>query len=226
MTMTLDGALNGAKLMLTARGGSLGRLQGGPVSALAGTWPINIDATMGSATLHVEGGINHPDQLRAYQVRVTGHAANLADLQPLVHFAGLPPMADVNGTAFVSDGTEGELLTSQVSLHTGASDLSAWVPGLLVKDAVLSAPGPGQLAQLTVTGTYQSQPLNVSLTAVQPERLNIGGPLRVSLSAQAAGATLSAHGTMPPGLHAIGRMILRHCRHCWVCGCRRRRTCR
>ena len=110
----------------------------------------------------------------------------------------------MNVTALLADGDQGELRTSQVSGHAGASDLGAWVPGLAVKQAQLSAPGPGQLAQLSVDGTYLDQPLRLAAATTQPDLVGAGAPLPITLSGQAAGASLSAHGTMPTGLGAPG----------------------
>ncbi len=204
MSLTFDGSKGGTPVRLTASSGSLQRLQGGPVSALAGTWPLTVDLSVLNATLHVLGGINHPEQGRSYQFRVTANAQSLDELNPLFSRPILPPLRDVNVTALLADGDQGELRTSQVSGHAGASDLGAWVPGLAVKQAQLSAPGPGQLAQLSVDGTYQDQPLRLAAATTQPDLVGAGAPLPITLSGQAAGASLSAHGTMPTGLGAPG----------------------
>ncbi len=204
MSLTFEGSKGGTPVRLTANSGSLQRLQGGPVSALAGAWPLTVDLSVLDATLHVLGGINHPEQGRSYQFRVTANAQSLDELNPLFSRPTLPPLRDVNLTAVLADGDQGELRTSQVSGHAGASDLGAWVPGLAVKQAQLSAPGPGQLAQLSVDGTYQDQPMRLAAATTQPDLVGGGAPLPVTLSGQAAGANLSAHGTMPTGLGAPG----------------------
>ncbi len=204
MSLTFDGTKGSTPVHLTASSGSLQRLQGGPVSALAGAWPLTVDLSVLDATLHVLGGINHPEQGRSYQFRVTANAQSLDELNPLFSRPVLPPLRDVNLTAVLADGDQGELRTSQVSGHAGASDLGAWAPGLAVKQAQLSAPGPGQLAQLNVDGTYQNQPMRLAAATTQPDLVGGGAPLPITLSGQAAGASLSAHGTMPTGLGAPG----------------------
>ena len=78
------------------------------------------------------------------------------------------------------------------------------VPGLMVKQAMLSAPGPGQLIQLSVDGSYSDQPLHLAAAVMQPDVMATAAPLQLTVSGQAAGATLSAHGTVPPGLNAAG----------------------
>ncbi len=204
MELSFEGTRNGVPLTLTASSGSLQRLQGGPVSALAGAWPLTIDAAALRATLHLEGGVNHPDQARGYHFRATANAPALADLSPLFPGTNLPALADVNATAVLSDGPQGELRTSQLSIHAGESDLSATVPGLAVKQVLLNAPGPGQLVQLSVDGTYQAQPLRVAATATQPDVIGGNAPIQATLTAQGAGANLSAHGTVPPAWGAAG----------------------
>ena len=204
MTLAFEGTRAGVPVTARASSGSLQRLQGGPVSALAGAWPLTVDLASQGATVHLTGGINHPDQGRGYSFRVTAVAPSLATLNPLVPGYRLPPLSEVNATGVLQDGSAGELRTSQISVHAGASDLASWVAGLSVKQATLSAPGPGQLIQLNVDGTYQDQPLRVAANTMQPDVVGGGGPMQLMLSAQAAGATLQARGTMPPHLGAAG----------------------
>ena len=204
MTLAFEGTRNGVPITLHATSGSLQRLQGGPVSALSGAWPITADLAALGAGIHVEGGINHPEQGRSYQIRVTANAPSLAALTPLFGTGTLPPLADVNGTALLSDGSAGELRTSQVSLHAGASDLTGWLPGLTIKQALVSAPGPGQLIQVALDGTYQEQPLRLAGTAMQPDVVGGTAPIQATITALAAGANFSAHGTIPPSTNAAG----------------------
>ena len=204
MSLTFEGTRGQVPVTLTASSGSLQRLQGGPTSALAGAWPLTADLSVLRAGIHVQGGINHPDQGRGYQFRVTANAPALADLDPLLDSGSLPPLTDVNANALLSDGSAGELRTSQVSIHAGESNLDSWVPGLAVKQVLFSAPGPGQLVQLSLDGTYQQQPLRVAGTAMQPDVVGSGGPIQATLTAQAAGANFAAHGTVPPSMNAAG----------------------
>lgn len=206
--LSLAGAYAGpdgpVPLTLIGSSGSFQRLQGGPVSALAGAWPLTLQLGLQAADLHLEGGINHPDQERGYQFRITGHANDLSQLNVLLPKPYLPPLAGVNFTGLVSDDTNGQLRTSQVSVHAENSDLGSIAPGLVVHQAVLSAPGPGQLVQLNVDGSYADQPLRVAATVMQPDIMAATAPVQLTLSARAAGATLDAHGTLPPGLGQSG----------------------
>jgi AsmA protein len=199
-----DGQAGAVPFTVTGSSGSLRRLQGGPQSALAGSWPLTLQAKSQDADLVLTGGVSHPDQFRGYQLRLTAHAGSLGVLNVFVAKPRLPPLSDVNLTALLSDNSEGAMRTSQLSLHTGVSDLGTYVPGLTVQQATLSAPGPGQLAQLNVVGSYAGQPLRVAAAAMQPDVLAEGAPLRLTLTAQAAGATVSAHGTVPSSLGGNG----------------------
>ena len=204
MNLSFDGAERGVPITVKASSGSLQRLRGGPVSALAGAWPLSVEATAQSATLRVEGGVAHPEQGRGYQLRVKLEAPSLQPLNALFERPVLPAFSEVNASALLSDDSQGSLRTSQLAARAGASDLSPWVAGLMVRQASFSAPGPGQLAQLNVDGTYQNQPLRAAVTAMQPDIVAADGPVQVSVDAQAAGATLTAHGTMPPRQAASG----------------------
>ena len=204
MTLAFRGTRLGAPVTITGSSGSLQRLQGGPVSALAGAWPVTLDAESQGTTLHVEGGFNHPEQGRAYQLRVTFTAPSLEKLNTLWPAISVPPLSDVNATALLSDGSQGEFRTSQVSVQAGASDLSNWAPGLSVKQVTLSAPGPGQLIQVNLDGSYQDQPLRAAANTMQPDVIGTGGPMQVSVTAQAAGGALTAHGTVPQTLNGSG----------------------
>jgi len=199
-----DGPAGALPFTLTGSSGSFQRLQGGPVSALAGAWPLTLQLNIQGADLHVEGGFTHPDQVRSYQFRLTGHAADLSVLNAFLAKPYVPPLAGVNFTALLSDGSQGELRTSQLSIHTEASDLGRVVPGLSVKQLLFSAPGPGQLAQLSVDGSYADQPMRLAAAVMQPDIVAAGAPVQLTISAQAAGATLSAHGTLPPSMDSSG----------------------
>lgn len=187
-----------------ATAGSLDRLRGGPVAALAGAWPLTLDVVGGGATLHLEGGFTHPEEARAYDLRLTANAPEVAPLAALLGGRALPPFRELNFTTRLTDGSNGVLRPENLSLHLGAADLSGWAPTLMLKEAVLSAPGPGQQAQFSVEGTYQGAPLRASGTATEPDVLTPTAPITVALSFEAGQASLTARGTVPPGLGGQG----------------------
>jgi AsmA protein len=199
------GRAGNADFSATLDTGAFSRLEGAPVTVLAGAWPVTLTAQAGDATLSVQGGINHPNEMRGYTFLFTGNAPDLAPFTPLLPGPLALPLHDVNLTFRLSDGANGEVRTSGLSLHAGAADLTAKIPGLLLKEAVLSAPGPGQQAQLNVDGVFQGAPLRVVGTATQPDVIAANVPVPLAISAQAASATLSARGTVPPSIGSLGQ---------------------
>jgi AsmA protein len=204
MQASAHGKLNGVPVKLSVHAGSFSRLEGGPVTALAGAWPCDVSLTAGDATLRLNGGVNHPDEWRGYAFLLTANAPDLAPLAPWLPTMLALPLKDVNLTARLSDGGNGTFRTSALSLHAGNSDLGAAIPGLLLKEALLSAPGPGQQAQLSIDGTYQGSPLRMTATSTQPDVLSGETPLPMTFSAEAGTASISARGTIPPAPNANG----------------------
>ena len=185
--------------------GAFERLEGAPVTALAGAWPVLLKIDAGEAGLKLEGGINHPDEMRGYSFLLNANAPSLAPFAGLLPGPLALPLSSVNLTMRISDGANGEVRTSGLSLHAGATDLTAKIPGLILKEATLSAPGPGQQAQLNVDGTFQGAPLRVVGTATQPDVIAANVPVPLAISAQAASASVSARGTIPPNIGSLGQ---------------------
>jgi AsmA protein len=200
----ISGQAGQVPFSVTINAGSFDRLQGGPVMALSGAWPLTVQLQAAGASLKLDGGVNHPDEFRGYAFLVTGNAP---DMTPLASWLPKPlalPWKDVNFTVRLTDGNNGVLRTSGLSLHAGEADLTAGVPGLILKEAVFSAPGPGQQAELNVDGVFQGAPLRIAGSTTQPDTLATTVPIPVAISAQVASATLSARGTVPPGLTGNG----------------------
>jgi AsmA protein len=204
----LEARANGVPFTGTLSAGSFSRLQGGPLTVMAGAWPLTITLTGPGASLKIDGGVNHPDEMRGFGFLVTGNVQDMVPLYPWLPKPAQLPLHDVNLTTRLSDSAGGDRVTSGLSLHAGESDLSAAVPGLMLKDALLSAPGPGQQMQLTVDGVFQGAPLRVSGTATQPDTLSATGtaavPVPLAVSVQAASASLSVRGTVPASWNGLG----------------------
>jgi AsmA protein len=166
---------------------------------------VTLTVTSGDADFKMQGGINHPEEMRGYSFLLSANAPDMTPFAPLLPGPLALPLHDVNLTFRLSDGANGEVRTSGLSLHAGAADLSASVPGLILKEAVLSAPGPGQQAQLNVDGTYEGTPLRVVGTATQPDVIAANVPVPLAISATAASASVSARGTIPQSFGASGQ---------------------
>ena len=204
LRIALKATQNGTPITVQATTGALDRLQGGPVSAMAGAWPLTLQVNAGDAVIKLDGGIAHPDQFRGYQFALTGNIPDMAAIAPFFPGVSIPPLKDVSLAARLADSASGDLRTSQLSVHAGAADLASWVTGLSIKSASFTAPGPGQNAQLNVDGFYADAPLHLAGTAMQPDLLAQNAPLAVTLSGQAGNADFSAKGSMPPALNASG----------------------
>ena len=202
LSFTVD--RGGEPFDVEATSGSLERLQGGLSSKLAGAWPLTVDASGAGAKIHLEGGITHPEQMRGYQFKLHADIPDLGAMNGLVPEAHLPPFKAVVFTGTAADGTEGEVRTSQISLEAGESDLSGQLQGLQIKHLSFKAPGPGQIAQLSVEGSYSGSTLRASGTAMQPDVLTASAPTQVTLNGQAADATVEIHGTLPASQAAAG----------------------
>jgi uncharacterized protein involved in outer membrane biogenesis len=200
----ISGRADQVPFTVTINAGSFERLQGGPVTALAGAWPLSVQFEAAGATMKLEGGVNHPDEMRGYGFLVTGNAPDMAPLAAWLPKPLALPWKDVNFTVRVADGNNGMVHSSGLSLHAGQADLTASVPGLVLKEAVFSAPGPGQQAELSVDGTFQGAPLRIAGSATQPDTLEGTVPIPISISAQAGTASMSARGTVPPGFSGLG----------------------
>jgi AsmA protein len=204
IAISLHGDVQDVGFNLKLASGSLERLRGGPTTALAGAWPLTLDLNGDWGTLHVEGGFTHPDQLRAYDFRATANVPDLSVLRPAFPGLFLPPLHEVNFTTRLTDGTSGDLRTENLSLHAGVSDLGSIAPGLSIKEATISAPGPGQLVQISAEGAFQGTAMRLAGTATQPDVLALSEPVPAAFTAQVASASLSVRGTLPPALGMNG----------------------
>ena len=200
----MTGRANGIPFTGTLQCGSFARLQGGAVTALAGAWPLTITLDGPGASLKVDGGVNHPDEMRGYEFLITGNVQDMVPLYAWLPHAAQLPLHDVNFTTRVTDGTNGDRRTSGLSLHAGAADLGAAVQGLVLKDAVFSAPGPGQQMQLNVDGLFQGQPLRLAGTATQPDTIGANVPIPVAITGQVATSNLAIRGTVPASWNGLG----------------------
>jgi AsmA protein len=200
----MTGSADGVPLTGSVLAGSFNRLQGGVVNALEGAWPLTVTLQGPGASLKVDGGVNHPDDMRGYEFLITGNVQDMVPLYPWLPKAAQLPFRDVNFTTRLTDGANGDRRTSGLSLHIGGSDLGSAVPGLVLKEAVFSAPGPGQQMQLNVDGTYGGAPLRLAGTATQPDTIGGNVPLPVSLTGEAASANLTLRGTVPASWSSLG----------------------
>jgi len=204
VSVQIDGTLTELPITVRAQFGSIERLSTRPLRGLAGPWPIDLNIAGGFGTITVQGGLTHPETGRGFTARITADADDTSPMAALLGIDNAVALKKFHLDARVEDGPDGTPHTEQVTITAGATDLGSRVPGLGIDHASLTAPGPGQLAQLAVDGMYRDTKLQVAGTLMQPEAFSATAPLAVSLNAAALGASITAHGTVPPSWNEGG----------------------
>ena len=183
----------GAQFDAKVETGSMARLRD---RAAKTPWPVRLTVNSNGAALSVDAQSTTPLKSASYSGKVRGQLADLAQLQPFVPGTPLPSVRELSFSASVADS--GPLLTrvSDLTLHAGASDLSAYAPGLTLTQVVIRAPQPDQPVIVQAAGNYAGAPLTISSTLGAPSALISGRPFPVDVSLAAAGAIATAKGTL------------------------------
>jgi len=191
-----DATYNGTAFNLAADTGGLTRLQ----NAAANTpWPVTLALTVTGAKLAADGSFIQPLRGRGYDLSVNGNVPDLSALAPLLPSMTLPSLHEVNFAARIADRGGEWPAVSALTLHAGASDLNAQVPGL-------------RLAKLDIAGSALDQPIKADIVArlggallamtatLGPPALLMPDakpqPFPVDVTLQAAGATAAAKGNV------------------------------
>jgi AsmA protein len=205
LTLNARGGFNGEAIAASVETGSLARL----FDTTATTpWPIKATIETPGARLAIDGSLTHPMAASGETLSIDGAAVNLSALDGLLGFR-LPPLRQVAFTARVVD-TGGALpAVSELALHAGASDLDAYVPGLKLDHAEVSAAALNEPVRLDVAGSLSATPLHVTASLGPLADLLPGQasppPYPVELAAEAQGATLAVRGSIanPAGLGGV-----------------------
>ena len=149
-----------------------------------------------------------PLQPASYSGKASGQLADLAQLQTFVPGTPLPSVRELSFSANVA--ASGPLLTrvSDFTLHAGASDLSAYAPGLTLTQVTIRAPQRDQPVTAQAAGSYAGAPLTISATLGAPSALIGGQPFPVDVLLAAAGAILTAKGTLADPTHIAGAEVM------------------
>jgi hypothetical protein len=192
--------VGGHAISVEAETGPLGQLLGGDVGVPG--WPLQLVVRLAGARLATSGTIEQPMDGRGYQMTLD---AAVPDLGPLGTFLGqnLPALHDVAATAKISDAG-GAPTVSSLTVRVGASDLKDVSPGLLLESLEIAAPGLDQPITATVDGSVSGARLHVdgtfgSLALLVPGTATngvTGAPFPIDINALAAGAVISAKGTL------------------------------
>jgi AsmA protein len=188
--------------------GSLGPA-GGP-AAEAATWPIKFDlAALGAkatltgtvdAGMLPGGGAGDRAVAARYTLALAATVQNLANLAPLLPGVEVPPVKDLHLRLAV-DGARGSLpALRQLDLSAGHSELGTVAPGLVLEQVSIVDPSAEAPLRARAAGSYAGTAFTLAADLGAPAALRPGGaaaaPFPISLSATAAGAHLTAKGSM------------------------------
>ncbi len=178
--VALSGTLSLAGLDLNVTGTT------GPLAAIgAAPWFLRV-VLQGSGVQAGANGTLGPGGVLALQASV----ADLMALEPALGRA-LPPLHDVQASArLLPDGL------ADVRAQAGAADLSAFVPGVKLTHATLTAPAMAQPVAVTADALAGSAPVAVTAQAETLAALLAGGPVPGQATLAAVGATLEARGNL------------------------------
>jgi AsmA protein len=191
-----DGAPVTARGTLLLRGQEVAvTAETAPLSALGGTTPIPLQATLGvlGAEARVQGSLA-PDG--AWRAEVAANVPEVARLAPLLPDAPLPPLRDVTLSGRLAGSGAALRAAENLALRLGAADLATLRPGLALIRLDATAPRLDAPIEIMAEARQGAVPLSLSGTAGTPALL-IGGataPLPVDLHLEAAGATATLRG--------------------------------
>ena len=163
-------AAPGATLVISGQvvsGGHAFALSGetGPVEALlapagAAPWPVQVVLHAPAARLGLRGSLTPPPGRLGYSLQIDAAATDLASIAKLLPWK-LPPLQDASGSARVVGLAGAAPQVSALALHLGGLDLGAWMPGLALARADLTAPDPLHAAQIDAQAILHGLPVNL-----------------------------------------------------------------
>ncbi|HME39212.1 MAG TPA: AsmA family protein, partial [Steroidobacteraceae bacterium] len=173
--------------------GSMARLRD---TAVKTPWPVKLTVSSDGAEFSVEGQSTTPLQPASFSGKVSGKLADLAQLHPFVPGTTLPSVQGLSFNANVANSGPPLTRVTDVMLHAGASDLFAYVPGLMLTQVDIRSSRMDQPVTVQAEGNYADAPLNISATLGAPSALIGGEAFPVDVSLAIAGATATAKGTL------------------------------
>jgi len=207
----IDGAVsaNGTPFMLKGELGSLARLQDMVATA---PWPVKLTlASTGAFTgarVAVDGSVAQPLKGKGYDLAVDGAVSDFITLDSVFPKANLPPLHDVTLSGRIVDSGDPVPAITGLTLHAGAGDLGAFVAGLKLAAFDATAPALDQPMHAKAQGSLDDAPVALSATLGGLGALLPGakpaGPFPVDVTAEAAGGTLAASGTVADPVRLAG----------------------
>ena len=101
---------------------------------------MKLTLTAAGAKLTADGSLTRPLQGKGYNLAVSGTVPDASALTPLLQGTVPPPLHDVTFAAKIADTGATLPEFSTLTLHVGASDLSAQMPGLMLDKLDIDAP--------------------------------------------------------------------------------------
>ena len=159
-------------------------------------WPVKLTVRSNGAAFSAEGQSTTPLQPASFSGKVTGTLTDLAQLQPFVPRVPLPSVQGLSFSANIAKSGLPLMRVTDVTLHAGASNVFADVPGLTLTRVDIRSPRMDQPVTVQAEGNYADAPLNISATLGGPSALIGGQAFPVDVSLTVAGATATAKGTL------------------------------
>jgi uncharacterized protein involved in outer membrane biogenesis len=171
-------------------------------------WPVTLTISSDAAEISVQGQSTTPLLPASFSSKVSGTLADLAPLQPFVPRTTLPLVQGLSFSADIASGESPLARVVDISLHAGASDLSAYAPGLTLTHVDILAPRMDEPVSVQADGNYAGAPLKISATIGAPSALIGGQVFSVAVSLAVAGATATATGTLADPAHIEGAELV------------------
>jgi AsmA protein len=201
VTFDLVGTYVGTRFEANGEAGSTARLRD---TAAQTSWPVKLKVSTTGAEVSVEGQSTTPLQPVSFSGKVTGTLANLAQFPLFVPGTTLPSVQGLTFSANIAN--RGPLLTrvTDVVLHAGTSDLSAYAQGLTLTQLDIRSPRLDQPVAVTAEGNYADAPATISATLGATSELIEGHAFPLDISLAVAGATATVKGTLAAPARVAG----------------------
>ncbi len=199
ISATANMTVEGHAAAVTAELGSFARLvETGAAVDSAPPWPVQMVVRTEGTRLAAAGTIVRPLEGRGYALTLEASAPDLAPIGTLLGMP-LPALHDVSATAKVSDASGAPVFTALAG-RAGSTDLRTVRPGAMLGRLELTAPAIDQPVHAEAEGSFAETHLHMfgdlgSLASILPTA-SARIPFPVDVTLEAAGATLSAKGTV------------------------------
>ncbi len=212
LNITAAATYNNIPVTLTGTTGPIERFSG----IGAGPWPVNLTLNAENATASIQGNVAHPRSAAGYNFAVNATIPALEAFQPAMPAGvSLPPIHNFVLAATVKDQNSTMPFIGNLSLKTGASDLSSFRPGLSLTNLDLEMASLNTKPSLNATGSINNIPLSFTgTTGSVAQLLNPAwfpdtaqptpGNFTVNLQAAAGDAKFTASGAIATPANLAG----------------------